>query len=81
MLTFAYMCTYVLQWKSLAWCCFIFCFASFINMRSLESDVKSLSMSIMLASMSLVSAYTGDQQHAITIPIPAGSAALDGPAA
>lgn len=66
-----------LQWKALAWWCFICCGASFINMRSLDSDVKSLSMSIMFASMSLVSAYSGDQSSTITIPVSAGTASLE----
>lgn len=48
-------------------------------MRSLDSDVKSLTMSIMFASMSLVSAYTGDDTHAVSIPVPTGAASLDAP--
>lgn len=65
------------QWKALAWACFIFCGASFVNMRNLDSDVKQLSMSIMFATMSLVSAYTGDQSTTVTVPLSTGSASLD----
>lgn len=68
-----------LQWKSLAWCCFILCGASFANMRNVDSDIKSLTMSITFASMSLVSAYTGDDKHAVGVPVSSGSASLDAP--
>uniref|UniRef100_K3X4B9 Protein Asterix n=1 Tax=Globisporangium ultimum (strain ATCC 200006 / CBS 805.95 / DAOM BR144) TaxID=431595 RepID=K3X4B9_GLOUD len=69
--------SFTLKWKALAWACFICCGASFGNMRNLDSDVKQLSMSIMFATMSLVSAYTGDESTTVTVPLSSGTASLD----
>ncbi|DAZ95864.1 TPA: hypothetical protein N0F65_009066 [Lagenidium giganteum] len=63
------MVSFSLKWKPFAWASFVFCAISFANLRAADVNTRQLSMSIMFATMSIVSAYALMRERELVEPV------------